>query len=85
VGPSAAEAGEKAIIVGDVFHSKVQVQEASWCAGVDIEETQSRTSRESLLKQAELEGYVVAAGHFHPTGQIARIARLEGRRYWQGI
>jgi len=77
--------GEKAIIAGDVLHSKVQIHEPSWCAGVDIDKTQSASSREWLLDRAEAEGSVVAAGHFHPSENLGKIVRLEGRRYWQGL
>lgn len=77
--------GEKAIIAGDVLHSKVQVHEPSWCAGVDIDKAQSTSSREWLLDRAEAEGSLVAAGHFHPSENLGKIVRLEGRRYWQGI
>ena len=77
--------GEKAMVVGDVLHTKVQVQEPSWTAGVDIDKEQSRRSREALLDRAEQEGYVVAAGHFHPTDHIGKVVRLEGRRYWQAL
>lgn len=77
--------GEKAMIVGDVLHSKAQVQEADWCAGVDIDKGQSRQSREKILDMAEKESYVIAAGHFAPGDHIGRVIRLEGRRYWQAI
>ena len=77
--------GEKAMIAGDVLHSKVQVQEAGWCAGVDIDKDQSRRSREALLERAEKEGYVVAAGHFHPDDHIGKVVRLNGKRYWQAL
>jgi len=77
--------GEKAIIAGDVLHSKVQVHEPSWCAGVDIDKAQSASSREWLLDRAEAEGSVVAAGHFHPSENLGKIVRLEGKRYWQGL
>ena len=77
--------GEKAMIVGDVLHSKVQIQEAGWCAGVDIDKQQSRRSREELLRMAEDESYIVAAGHFHPNDHLGRVIRLEGRRYWQAL
>ena len=77
--------GEKAIIAGDVLHSKVQVQEPGWCAEVDLNKDQSRQSREALLDRAEREGYVVAAGHFHPNDHIGKVVRLEGRRYWQAL
>ena len=75
--------GEKAMVVGDVLHSKVQVAEPDWCAGVDTDKDQSRSSRARLLDRAESEGYVVAAGHFHPDQHIGRVVRLAGRRYWQ--
>ena len=75
--------GEKAMIVGDVLHSKAQVHEPSWTAGVDVDKAMSRRSREALLERAEREEYVVAAGRFHPTDHIGRVVMLEGRRYWQ--
>lgn len=77
--------GEKAMIVGDVLHSPVQVSEPSWCAGVDLDKDQSRRSREALLERAEKEGYVIAAGHFHPSQHIGKVVRLRGKRYWQGL
>ena len=75
--------GRKAMIVGDVLHSKVQVPEPGWTAGVDVDKEASRRSRQDLLDRAETEGYAVAAGHFHPMENIGKVARLEGRRYWQ--
>ena len=75
--------GEKAMIVGDVLHTKAQVHEPAWTAGVDVDKEMSRRSREALLDRAENEGYVVAAGHFHPNDNIGKVVRLEGKRYWQ--
>ena len=77
--------GEKAMVVGDVLHTKVQVQEPGWCAGVDTNKDDSRRSREELLTRAENEDYLVAAGHFHPDQHVGRVVRLQGRRYWQAI
>ena len=77
--------GETAVIAGDVLHSKVQVHEPSWCAGVDIDKTASANNREALLDNAERQGSVIAAGHFHPSENLGKIVRREGRRYWQGL
>ena len=77
--------GEKAMIVGDAIHSSVQIQEPDWCAGVDTSKPDSRRSRHALLDRAESEGYVVAAGHFHPRQHIGRVMRAQGRRYWQAL
>ena len=75
--------GQKAMVVGDVLHSQVQVQEADWCANVDTDKAQSRRSRADLLDRSENEGYLIAAGHFHPDRHVGRVVRLEGKRYWQ--
>ena len=77
--------GEKAMIMGDVLHSKAQVNEPGWTAGVDIDKEASRRSRNDILDLAEREGYVVAAGHSHPIVHIGKVVRLEGRRYWQAL
>lgn len=77
--------GEKAMIVGDALHSKVQVQEPTWCAGVDTDKGDSHNSRETLLNMSENDGYTIAAGHFHPNDHIGKVIRSEGRRYWQVI
>jgi glyoxylase-like metal-dependent hydrolase (beta-lactamase superfamily II) len=77
--------GEKAMIIGDAIHSKVQVQEPSWCAGVDTNKTDSHNSREMILNMAEQDNYIMAAGHFHPTEHVGRVVRLQGKRYWQVI
>jgi glyoxylase-like metal-dependent hydrolase (beta-lactamase superfamily II) len=77
--------GQKAMVMGDVLHSKAQVHEPGWTAGVDIDKEASRRSRNAMLDLAEREGYVVAAGHFHPTDHIGKVVRLEGRRYWQAL
>ena len=77
--------GEKAMIVGDAIHSSVQIQEPDWCAGVDTSKPDSRRSRHALLERAESDGYVVAAGHFHPRQHIGRVMRAQGRRYWQAL
>ena len=77
--------GQKAMIVGDVLHSKVQVQESSWCAGVDTNKADSGRSREELLKRAVDESYIVGAGHFHPDEHVGRVIMMKGRRYWQPL
>ena len=77
--------GEKAMIVGDVLHTKAQVFEPAWTAGVDVDKEASQRSRAALLDRAENEGYVVAAGHFHPDDHLGKVIRQDGRRYWQVI
>ena len=40
-------------------------------------------TRADLLDRAEKEGYVVAAGHFHPDDHIGKVVLQEGKRFWQ--
>ena len=75
--------GERAMVVGDLLHSKVQVQRPDWTAGVDTDKEDSQRNRERILERAEAENIVIAAGHFHPDDHIGRVIRKEGRRYWQ--
>lgn len=77
--------GQHAMIVGDALHSRVQVQEPTWCAGVDIDKADSRRSREDILRRAEADNYLIAAGHFHPDERVGRVILKEGRRYWQAL
>ena len=77
--------GHKAMIVGDALHSKVQIQEPDWCAGVDTSKSDSRRSQEDLLHRAESEDYLIAAGHFHPDEHVGRVVVAEGGRYWQAM
>ena len=75
--------GQKGVAVGDVLHSKVQVQEPGWCSRADIDRELGQRSREAMLERAEREDFIVAAGHFKPEDHFGRVIRVEGRRYWQ--
>jgi len=78
-----ASQGERAMVVGDLLHRKVQVERPDWTAGVDTDKEASHRNRERVLERAEAENIVIAAGHFHPDDHIGRVIRKEGRRYWQ--
>ncbi|MBI2172353.1 MAG: MBL fold metallo-hydrolase [Chloroflexi bacterium] len=77
--------GQRAMIVGDVLHSKVQVQQPSWCAAADTNKSDSMRSREDLLRRAETQDYIVAAGHFPLDAHVGRVVARNGRRYWQPL
>ena len=77
--------GEKAMVVGDLLHTKVQVERPEWTAGVDTDKEASRRNRKMILDRAESEDIVIAAGHFHPDDHIGKVVRMEGKRYWQVI
>ena len=77
--------GQKAMVVGDLLHSKVQVERPEWTAGVDTDKEASRQNRNMILDKAEAEDIVIAAGHFHPDDHIGKVVMRNGKRYWQII
>ena len=77
--------GQKAMVVGDLLHSKVQIERPEWTAGVDTDKEASRRNRNMILEKAEAEEIVIAAGHFHPDDHIGKVVMRNGKRYWQII
>ena len=77
--------GKKAMVVGDLLHSRVQVERPEWTAGVDTDKEASQKNRKMILDRAESEDIVIAAGHFHPDDHIGKVITMEGKRFWQVI
>ena len=75
--------GQKAMVVDDLLHSKVQIEHPEWTAGVDTDKEASRNNRNMILERAEAEDIVIAAGHFHPDDHIGKVVIKDGKRYWQ--
>ena len=75
--------GERGVVVGDMIHSVVQIQEPGWCSRADVDRELGLRSREAMLDRFEREAFIVAAGHFKPQEHFGRVVRLRGRRYWQ--
>ena len=71
------------MVVGDLLHSKVQVERPECPAGVDTDKEASQTNRKMILDRAETEDIVIAAGHFHPDDHIGKVVLKDGKRYWQ--
>lgn len=76
---------DKAVIVGDLFHSAAQVEEPDWCAGADMNQDLARRTRHAALDRFQKEGFIVAAGHLPAGTSIGKILRVQSRRYWQSI
>ena len=74
--------GEKALVMGDVFHGPPQVSEPSWVFAFDANPDTAVQSRSRMLDRAEAENAIMAI--CHSTG-FGRVVSQEGRRYWQGL
>jgi glyoxylase-like metal-dependent hydrolase (beta-lactamase superfamily II) len=77
--------GQKAAIVGDAIHSKVQINEPSWCAGVDVDKTASERSRRDLIERSVSQGIILAAGHFNPDEHFGRVHRHDEAMSWETV
>lgn len=76
--------GERGLVLGDVLHNTVQIENTDWVSRADIDPEQTRITRRGMMNRLEQEGIPVAAVHLAAPG-FGRIVRTEGRRYWQAI
>ncbi len=79
-----ASQGERALILGDVLISTIDAEEPAWKSSFDFDHDLARKTRLAVLDSAEADGRLIAASHLPDPG-FGRIARLEGRRFWQAI
>ena len=77
-----ASQGQRALILGDVFHGPAQVTEPGWVFSFDMDAALAAQTRTRLLDRAESEDAVMAICHHSGYGKVTR---TEGRRYWQGV
>jgi glyoxylase-like metal-dependent hydrolase (beta-lactamase superfamily II) len=76
-----ASGTERAMILGDVVHCPVQLEEADWAMFADVDPKAAKETRDRLW--AELEGSpTVAAGGHMSDNVFGRIARGQGKRQW---
>jgi len=77
--------GEKAVFVGDVFHSAVQVTEQDWSPWPDVVKELACRSRNDLLDRLEHEGCPAVAWHIPGASGIGKVVRIGGQRIWQPL
>ncbi|MBI4307438.1 MAG: MBL fold metallo-hydrolase [Chloroflexi bacterium] len=80
-----SSAGQKGIIVGDLYHNPVQVTELDWCAGADMNKDDARKSRKAATQRMVNENMTVAAPHFWYPSNIGKVVRLSGKTVWKSL
>ena len=75
-------AGQRAYIMGDVFHGPTQVTETDWVFHFDMEPAVAVETRKRMVDRVESENATMAVCHHSGFG---RVVRAEGRRYWQMV
>jgi glyoxylase-like metal-dependent hydrolase (beta-lactamase superfamily II) len=79
-----ASGSERAIIIGDIVSSPMQVAEPDWPYAPDTNPAQALETRHRVLDLAEHGDMTLIAGHMHRPNW-GRLMRWEGRRYWQAL
>ena len=74
--------GESVLLLGDAAHSPMQVHEAHWCAGADIDPELARASRRMLFDRSASDGALLASNHF-PFPGLGRVVEADGVRRWE--
>lgn len=79
-----ASAGERGIILGDIFNHPAQVNETDWNVGFDGDPNQAVETRKRVLDRVESDGSVAASGHYRPPG-FGRLVRENGKRIFRAL
>ena len=74
--------GERAFIMGDVFHGPAQVTETDWVFRYDSDSELAGQTRRNMLDRAEQENAAIAICHHSGFG---RVIRESGWQYWQAL
>lgn len=72
---------ERILLLGDVAHCPVEMEESEWDGIADIDPAGARAMREQLFRRLESSGEQAAGAHF-PGLAFGRVLRLEGRTRW---
>ena len=72
---------ERAVLLGDVAHSPVELLEEEWEGLGDVDPDLARRTRNACAQQLEGTGAYVSGAHF-PELSFGRLVKAEGRRRW---
>ena len=72
--------GDRAYLMGDVFHGPAQVTETDWVFRFDMDSDGAARTRRDILERAERENAAMAICHHSGFG---RVVRENGQRYWR--
>jgi glyoxylase-like metal-dependent hydrolase (beta-lactamase superfamily II) len=73
--------GERALLIGDVAHSVVELTEPEWEAVFDVDPAAARAARAALAADLTGSGDLIAPAHL-PGLRFGRLIAVDGRRRW---
>lgn len=74
--------GDRGLIMGDIIHSRAQINQPEWCAGFDMDKPTAIATRKRVIEQAVRENMTLAAGHLLLDTNIGHVVEVKGQRYW---
>ena len=78
-----ASGGERAYLIADAAHHRVQITEPTWGPGADVDSEQAARTRAALFERIEREGALVASGHFDFPGLGTVVRDGDGKPAFQ--
>lgn len=79
-----SDGGERAMLLGDVVHSLVELTEPNWEAVFDVDPKAAKAARERLVAEVTDGPDILAAAHF-PRLSFGRLVTVAGHRAWHTI
>jgi glyoxylase-like metal-dependent hydrolase (beta-lactamase superfamily II) len=76
------EAGQRAVMLGDIVHCPVQLIEDDWNTPFDVDPDLARRTRRDLVAEFAGDPSVLVAGAHFPGMRFGRLLRSGGRRRW---
>lgn len=81
---SVEDGDERLILLGDVLHTSVQLDEPDWSIAFDVDAELARRSREAMLSELAAPGTTGAALHF-ADAVFGRLVHVGGRPRWVNL
>lgn len=76
--------GQRALMLGDIVHSVVELAEPDWQAIYDVDPAMASSVRNAIAEEAYENGDLVAAAHFRDL-PFGRIVKSDGDRRWEKV
>lgn len=76
-----SDAGQRAMLLGDVVHCPIELVEDDWQAVFDVDPDLAQRTRIAVARELEGSDIPIAAAHF-PGLQFGRLLEVQGRRSW---
>jgi glyoxylase-like metal-dependent hydrolase (beta-lactamase superfamily II) len=77
--------GARALLLGDVVHSVVELLEGGWQAAFDVDRQAAAAVRERIARDLEVSGDLAAAPHISDMRFGRLLATGDGRRAWMTV